>query len=76
MHLRRMDKTEQQKYMDKPSIFKPGPRKHALHYASLGAVIYTPRLNSLKLTDGSSKEAESLYPTRVEAVCPSAPQLT
>lgn len=68
-----MNKTEQQKYTDKPSIFKQGPRKRALHYASLGAAVYTPRLNSLKLTEGSGKEAGSLSATRVEAACPSDP---
>jgi len=33
IHSRRMNKTEQQKYTNKPSIFKQGPSKRALHSA-------------------------------------------
>lgn len=51
-----MNKTELQKYMEKPSIFKQGPRKQALCSAALGAAIYTPRLNSLKPTEGSGND--------------------
>lgn len=55
--------------MYKPSIFKQDePMKPILHPMLVKAVIYTLKLNSLKLIEGFGKEEG-----RVEEVYPSAP---